>query len=735
MQNTSNTAFAFRKTLIALAVGAVSYSAAAADSTAAKGSTKSEETLVVQATEGSDFKPGGDQLVPAYLDGQIAHGGRLGMLGEQKAMDVPFNVIGFTSKLIKDQQAKTITDVVRNDAGVQPVQGFGNFGEGYRIRGFKFDGDDMTMGGLAGVVPRQVMDTQMLERVEVFKGANSLVNGAASSGVGGLINLEPKRAEDTPITSVGVDYTSDSQLGGTLDLGRRFGDSNQFGARVNLVHREGDTATNDDRRRTTLASVGLDYRGDRLRTSLDAGYQKKTFHGGETGLNTSAVDFVPKVPDNRKNYGQKWGYSDIENEFGMAKAEYDLTDSWTTYAAFGGQHAHETGTYSTPKLLDRAGDATVSRMDTNRIIDSWSGMAGIRGDFDTGPVSHKVNVGYSARIQKDKTAWRMATKNLPTTNIYDNHNVYEPDNSLSSGDYHDPLTSGRQRMQGWLLSDTLGFFDDKVLLTGAARYQTVIVRGYNANTGREDTGSHFTDSRWMPTYGLVYKPWETLSLYANHTEALQPSNSAPTTALNVGQTVGILHSKQNEIGAKIDYGRIGGSLALFQIKKPLAMVNENQIYAIDGEQRHRGVELNVFGEPMLGLRLNGSATWLDPEMRKTANAANDGNDAIGVARFYMVLGAEYDIKPVEGLTATARVNHTGSQYADAANDKKLSDYTTLDLGVRYRTRVNADQNEMVWRLGVDNVTNKKYWSGANDSSSYLYQGAPRTVKVSMSYDF
>lgn len=734
MQNTSITAFAFRKTLIALAVGTVSFSASAAESTAAKSSNKSEETLVVQATEGSDFKPGGDQLVPAFLDGQIAHGGRLGMLGEQKAMDVPFNVIGFTSKLIKDQQAKTITDVVRNDAGVQPVQGFGNYGEGYRIRGFKFDGDDMTMGGLAGIVPRQVVDTQMLERVEVFKGANSLVNGAASSGVGGLINLEPKRAEDTPTTSVGVDYTSDSQVGGTLDVGRRFGDSNQFGARVNLVHREGESAIDDDRRRTTLASVGLDYRGDRLRTSFDFGYQKKTFHGGETGLNTGSVDFVPQVPNNRKNYSQKWAYSDIENEFGMLKAEYDLTDSWTTYAAFGGQHAHETGTYSTPKLLNRAGDASVSRMDTNRIVDSWSGMAGIRGNFDTGPVSHRVNLGYSARIQKDKTAWRMA-KVLPTTNIYDNHNVDKPDNALSSGDYHDPLTSGRQRMQGWLLSDTLGVFDDKVLLTGAARYQTVIVRGYNANTGEEVSDSHFTDSRWMPTYGIVYKPWETLSLYANHTEALEPGSSAPSTALNYGSTVGILHSKQNEVGAKIDFGRVGGSLALFQIKKPLAMVNDAGIYALDGEQRNRGVELNVFGEPVLGLRLNGSATWLDPEMRKTANSANDGNDAVGVARFYMVLGAEYDIKPVEGLTATARVNHTGSQYADAANDKKLSDYTTLDLGVRYRTRLNADQNEMVWRLGVDNVTNKKYWSGSNDSSGYLYVGAPRTLKLSMSYDF
>lgn len=70
-----------------------------------------------------------------------------------------------------------------------------------------------------------------------------------------------------------------------------------------------------------------------------------------------------------------------------------------------------------------------------------------------------------------------------------------------------------------------------------------------------------------------------------------------------------------------------------------------------------------------------------------------------MANFYAVLGAEYDIKPVEGLTATARVNHSGSQYADAANTKKLDSYTTTDLGLRYRMRLNADQNEMTGASG------------------------------------
>ncbi len=106
-----------------------------------------------------------------------------------------------------------------------------------------------------------------------------------------------------------------------------------------------------------------------------------------------------------------------------------------------------------------------------------------------------------------------------------------------------------------------------------------------------------------------------------------------------------------------------------------------------------------------------------------------------MAKFYGVLGAEYDIKPIDGLTATAKVNYTGSQYANNANTKKLDSYTTLDLGMRYRMHLNEEKNEMVWRVGVDNVTNEKYWASVEDNGTYIYQGEARALKVSMSYDF
>ncbi|STW08702.1 ferrichrome-iron receptor [Klebsiella grimontii] len=419
----------------------------------------------------------------------------------------------------------------------------------------------------------------------------------------------------------------------------------------------------------------------------------------------------------------------------MLRMEYDIIDKWTAYASLGAQHAHEIGLYSASKLIDRAGNATAGRLDTNRYIDTASGMAGLRGEFATGFVSHRVNVGYSAKTQNDKTAWRMSkAADNPLVNIYDTRQVAPPANASFGGDYDDPLTSGRTRSQGWLLSDTLGVLDDTLLFTAGARHQKVVVRNYNKTTGLQ-TDDAFDDSRWMPTYGVVYKPWKVISLYANHTEALQPGSNAPTSAKNYGESVGIIHSKQNEVGVKADFGTIGGSLSLFEIKMPSAVLDSNGYYGLNGEQRNRGVEFNIFGEPLYGLRLNASATWLDAELSKTAKGLNDGKKAIGVPGFYTVLGAEYDIKPIDGLTATARLNHSGSQYADQANSKKIDSYTTLDLGVRYRLALNANQNQMTVRAGVDNVTDENYWSGADDSGTYLFRGEPRTFKVSVGYAF
>ena len=147
-------------------------------------------------------------LPPAYAGGQVATGGRIGLLGALDVMDTPFSTTNYTESLIRDQQARSVSDVLQNDPTIRVSKGFGNFQELYVLRGFPIYSDDMTYNGLYGVLPRQFVAAELLERVEVFRGASAFLNGAApgGSGVGGAINLVPKRAPEAPLNRP-VSYT------------------------------------------------------------------------------------------------------------------------------------------------------------------------------------------------------------------------------------------------------------------------------------------------------------------------------------------------------------------------------------------------------------------------------------------------------------------------------------------------------------------------------------------------
>ncbi len=70
-----------------------------------------------------------------YAGGQVARGGRVGILGNKEIMDTPFSSNAYTSDLIQNQQAKSVGDVLLNDPSVRVARGFGNFQESYFIRG------------------------------------------------------------------------------------------------------------------------------------------------------------------------------------------------------------------------------------------------------------------------------------------------------------------------------------------------------------------------------------------------------------------------------------------------------------------------------------------------------------------------------------------------------------------------------------------------------------------------
>ena len=719
-----------RLTPIAAAlIGAMSAPAALAESPV-------NTPLTLDPTAVSAEAPQHTALPAVYSGGQVARGAELGVLGNQDIMDVPFTMASYTSQLIEDQQAESLGDVLLNDASVRQSFGYGNASQIFVIRGLPLTTDDVSYNGLFGVLPRQMISSDSLERVEVFKGPNAFINGVTptGSGVGGGINLQPKRAEDTPTRRFTTDISNNGRIGEHLDLGQRFGAENQFGVRMNLAQREGDTAIDNENQRTKLFALGLDYRGDRLRVSTDFGYQKQRINGNRNTVYLgSALTDIPHAPDADHNYSQKWTSTDLEDTFGMARAEYDLSDHWTAYAAAGAKHTREVGDYSTPTLINSAGVTTASNMFVAHDEDNRSAMAGLRGMFQTGPVSHQVNLGVSGIWTQQRSAYDLS--GTFSNNLYDTVDVPKPaPGKYVGGDINDPGIVGKTINRSVAISDTLGFVDDRVLLTYGLRKQTLKVDGWNYQGNRS---AAYDESITTPVYGIVLKPWENVSVYANRIEGLAQGPTAPASAggmpvTNAGEVFAPARSKQVEAGIKYDKGTFGASLGVYRIEKPSdGYTNADGTYVRQGTQRNRGVELNLYGEPIDGLRLLAGATLMDTALKGTKNGANDGNRAIGVPKFQYNLGADWDVPGLQGVALNARMLRTGGQYANEANTLSIPAWNRFDLGARYS--FDVEQRAVTLRANLENVANTRYWASAN--GGYLSQGEPRLLKVSATVDF
>lgn len=723
----------FRPTLLAL-LCSLSVSAFAATP------ENDGKALVLDDVNVNAQAPSPSALPAVFAGGQVARGGQLGVLGNQDIMDVPFSVSSYTEQLIQDQQAETVADVLLNDSSVRQASGFSNQAQIFMIRGLPLTGDDISYNGLYGVLPRQIISTEALERVEVFKGPNAFINGVTptGSGIGGGVNLQPKRAGDVPLRRLTTDISNDGRVGEHLDVGQRWGEDNRFGARVNLAQREGDTGIDDENQRSKLFSIGLDYRGDALRISGDFAYQKQRVNAGRSSVNLGTATHIPDAPSADTNYAPKWGFTEIEDTFGMLRGEYDLNDNWTAYVAGGAKHTRETGRYNSTTLVGNDGSSVTTGSFVPHDEDNTSAMAGLNGKFDTGPVSHKLNFGLAGIWAEQRSAYDFDLTKY-ANNIYHPVETPSPVGNFSGGDLSDPGIVGKTFVRSGAVSDTLGFFDDRLLVTVGLRRQQMVVQGYAYGSGTRT--SNYDESITTPVYGIVFKPWDHVSFYANRIEGLAKGPTSPTTSGNLivtngSQVYAPARSKQIEAGVKLDMGTYGASLGVYRIEQPsdgysVATSATTAEFVREGEQINKGVELNLFGEPIQGMRLISGLTLMDTELKNTKNGANDGNRAIGVPTFQFNAGVDWDVPGLQGVALNARMMRTGGQYADAANNLSLPTWNRFDAGARYGFKV--DQKDVTVRLGIENLANAKYWESAQ--AGYLTQGEPRVAKLSGTIDF
>lgn len=667
-----------------------------------------------------------DDVTDAYAGGQVAQGAKVGMLGNRDYMDTPFSVMSYTEKLIRDEQSSSVAELLTTtDPSVRAAIDSSNRYDAITIRGLRVENSEIALNGLYGLVPAYRVGPDPVARIEILKGPGALLNGMLPSGsVGGNVNVVTKRADDAPLTRLTAEYESASVLGTHADIGRRFGDNNQFGVRLNVAHREGDTLIDEQSRRNTSASLGLDYRDERLRLSGDVIYQEDFMRAPARGYTPVAGIALPTAPDPTINLAQTFSYSNSHSLTTMGRVEYDLTPHVTLYGAIGiNRFSYDKIEDPGATLLDAAGDATSTSKYQQGSSHALSSEAGVRARFTTGPIDHQLVVGGSYLQQ---TTW------LGTT-TYGSYatNIYSPTRLSSLGtpvSISPEAKNSAQFLRSIAVADTLSAMHGFVQLTLGLRRQEIDNRSF-ATSGSET--AHYNQGATTPSVAVVVRPLQQLSFYANYIEALTAGSTPPADAANPNAVFAPFKSKQYELGSKLDLGTFGATLALFQIDVPSGFVDPvTKLYGLNGLQRNSGVELSGFGEVTRGVRLLGGATWVDARLRRTQGGTYDGNHAIGAPSWQANVGAEWDTPFAPGFTVTGRMIYTGEAYVSQDNTQHVPSWTRFDLGGRYTMKMAG--HDVTLRATVTNLFNKYYWQA--NPTGYLISGMPRTFWLSLSTD-
>lgn len=664
-----------------------------------------------------------------YAGGQVARRGSQGLLGSRDFMETPFSMTTYTHEAMQNQQARTLGDLIAGDPSVRSTNPAGGRFEQFTIRGFSLFNSDVSYNGLYGILPTYSIDMEMADRVDIIKGPSQLINGISPRGsVGGGINVVPKRAGDTPVTAFTGSYASDSQVGGAVDIGRRFGEDGQFGLRFNGVKQSGDTEWEQQSVDREMAVLGLDFRGERVRLSADLGHTERDTDAPQERVLVGANAQVPHAGDVRHNYAQAWSKARTNDTFGAVHGEFDISDALMAYGAVGARKSNHDFLRHNVSIVNDAGDFSVQPRDFTRDETVRTAMAGLRNWFDTGPVSHELNLA--------ATYFYMDFENGGARYAAAPSNLYDPVPTPTPGTptRYDAKVYTENRFTGLALSDTLGFLDDRLLLTLGARWQRIKVDDW---TGDVKGDTAYDEEKVSPSAGILFKVSDRLSLYANYMEGLSQGKIAPSTSLNEDQIFPPFTSRQVEVGAKYDLGRVAFTASAFRIRQPAYETNAtSRVFGPNGKRDNRGIELSVFGEPLEGFRLLGGVMYIDSELTDTVGGAFDGNRAPATPEYNVNLGAEWDVPALPGVTLTARGIHSSSQYLDQANSKQIDGWERLDIGARYAFKV--DDKHVTLRASVENVLDDRYWASAgasDDSEPGLTLSTPRTYLLSATLGF
>ncbi|GAB02913.1 MULTISPECIES: TonB-dependent siderophore receptor [Acinetobacter] len=658
---------------------------------------------------------------------------------QQNLAEIPASINTITATQIADQHAKTLTDIVKNDAavgdGYAPIGYYSNF----IMRGFALNaGSSYLLNGNL-VRGEQNIALENKEQVEILKGISAIQSGMSTPA--GVVNYVTKRPKDVRALTLETDSQGGYRV--ATDLGGLFGQNQQFGYRVNIAKEEIHPYVEHANGQRLFSSIAFDWNlSDRSKLEFDIESQRQR-QRSVPGYQLLDGKTVPTGVEWDRLLGhQSWG-KPVTNESLNANLKYlyKINDSWTAnlsasqsrvvvddYSAFPwGCYSDICEFTGLGNTFDKNGNYDI--YDFRSPDDSYltnQFKAGLNGKFNTGTVQHTLSLdltnSYKRHAQHDPI-----NELVGTGNIYTNTVNYSP-TDVALGNRYKSLDSQQTALN---LLDQIDFNREWSMLVGG-KLLHLNEKAFDAE------GSTIRDTdlnRFLPQFAVMYQPWEHTHLYASYAKGLSDGAQAPWFANNAYATLAPLRSKQFELGVKQEWQSLLFTAALFDLRQDHQYTNTMGDFVSEGKQNNLGLELGLQGRVGQNLDISSTLALTRSRLKDLDVITYQGHQTQNVPKVRFATHLSYQVPQFEGLRLLAGMRYSSSKYANKTGTVKVSGYSVFDAGAAYN--FNAYGYENTLRLNVDNLFNKKYWRDAGSffGDDYLFLGAPRTAQLSWTVNF
>ena len=631
--------------------------------------------------------------------------------------DIPQSITVVTQSQIRDQLMMSVADVVRYVPGISAHQGENNRDQ-VIIRGNNSSADFFVNGVRDDV--QYFRDLYNLERVEALKGPNAMIFGRG--GGGGVINRVTKEAGFIPLREI-------SLQGGSFGNKRISGDINQafrekLAFRLNGMYENSNgfrRYANTERSGVSPSLTWLATEKTRVVLSYEHFRDGRVADRGITSWNgrPAAVDF-------RTFFGNPFDAS--------VRATVNLGSAMVEHQAGRWNVRNRTQFGGYDRFYRNYVPGAVTANGLQVAISAYDNATGRLNIFN------QTDVSYTAArhtLLLGAEAGRQSTDNFRNTGYFGTSatSILAPlaaptietpalfrQSATDASNHVNTRVAALYAQDQWMVTRYLR-------LVGGIRADRFDLQFQNRRVPEQ---LQRVDTLISPRLGLVLKPVDSVSVYANYSVSYLPSAGDQFASLtSVTQQVKPEKFENYEVGIKWDATR---SLSLTTAAYRLDRTNTRSTDPNDptrivqtGSQRTNGVELGWNGSVTKAWQVSGGVGVQDAYVTSATTAARAGAQVAQVPRATFSLWNNYRVLP--RLGAGLGILNRSDMFAAIDNTVLLPAYMRVDAAVFYSLT-----EKIRLQANVENLTDRRYFANA-DNNTNISPGSPRALRIGLTARF